>query len=410
MPARELLLIFLNRKMFVLLVMGFSSGLPLALTGSTLQAWMKESGFDLKTIGIFSLIGLPYTIKFLWAPLLDLINIPVLGKRRGWICISQISLCFLIYTLSISSTQGNTYLIALIALLIAFFSATQDIAVDAYRAEILAEHERGPGASISNLGYRLAMITSGAIALILAEHLSWSQVYNIMALIILLSTLIHVLATEPIPSGLKPKNIQDAVIIPLKDFFLRRHSLEVLLFILIYKIDIVMAVALTTPFMIEIGFSKSEIGAISKGVGMIASIAGSLVGGALYPKLGLKKSLLYFGIIQGFSTLSFALLAIVGHNSYVMAFAVGFENFCAGLATTPFIALLMSYCNPGFAATSFALLSSFSAISRVFAGAPTGWLVDAVGWIYFFIFCALSAIPGIILLIKRYDSWMIDQK
>ena len=402
--------VFLNRKMFVLLVMGFSSGLPLALTASTLQAWMKEKGFDIKTLGLFSLIGLPYTVKFIWAPILDLITIPILGKRKGWILLCQIILTCLIFLLSSYGSYSNVYTISIIAILIAFFSATQDIAVDAYRTEILDEKERGTGASVSNLGYRLAMITSGAIALILAESLPWETVYNYMAAVLLVSSLIYFIASEPNSSHKSPKSFNQAVVIPFRDFFLRKYSLEVLLFILIYKIDIVMAVALTTPFMMEIGFSKSEIGAITKGVGMVASIIGSLVGGALYPFIGLKKSLLYFGIIQGLSTLSFALLALVGNNSFVMAFAVGFENFCAGLATTPFIALLMSFCNPGFAATSFALLSSFAAISRVFAGAPTGWLVESVGWVYFFIICAISAIPGIYLIYKRFDLWQIGIK
>ncbi len=389
--------------------MGFSSGLPLALTGSTIQAWMKEENISLEVIGLFSLVGLPYTLKFLWAPLLDLSGIKIfgyeLGKRRSWILLSQVSLSLLVFVLSLLNPSSHSFYLACVALMIAFMSATQDIVIDAYRTEVLVEKERGAGASISNLGYRLAMITSGAIALMLADILPWPKVFMIMSGLLLGCSIVNFFAEEPIAVKVGPKTINQAVLIPLKDFFTRVGSIEILVFILIYKIDIVMAVALTTPFMMEMGFSKTEIGAVTKGIGMLASIAGSLCGGALYPKLGLKKCLLYFGMIQGVSTLTFSVLALSGKNTWIMAFAVGFENFCAGLATTAFIALLMKLCNPGYAATSFALLSSFASVSRVFAGAPTGWLVSYFGWVNFFVVCALSAIPGLLLLVYRFDHW-----
>ncbi len=393
-----------NRKLLLLGGLGFSSGLPLALTGGTFQAWLKDGGIDLKTIGLLSLVGLPYTLKFLWAPIFDVYHFPFLTKRRGWIFVSQILLFLAIAIFGFLSPSDDTFFILLVALVIAFLSATQDIVIDAYRTEVLTPDERGMGASLSNLGYRLAMIVSGAVALVLADLIAWPFVFLLMSLCLLACSFFTFFSKEELVT-VAPKSLNQAIIIPFKDFFSRVESLEVLFFILIYKVDIVMAVALTTPFMMEIGFSKTEIGAVTKGVGLVASILGSICGGLLYPKLGLKKCLIYFGIIQGFSTLSFSLLAYTGNNSLVMAFAVGFENFCAGLATTPFIAFLMACCNPGFAATSFALLSSFAAVSRVFAGAPTGYLVGIFGWVDFFIFCSLTAIPGVALVYYRFDKW-----
>ena len=391
--------------MLILLGFGFSSGLPLALTGGTLQAWMKDEGVDLKTIGLFSLVGLPYTLKFIWAPLLDSINLPFLGKRRGWILSTQFILVLLLLALSSLAPATNAYLIAIVSLMIAFMSASQDIVIDAYRTEVLLSEERGAGSAVSNLGYRLAMIVSGAVALILADHMPWPSVFVVMAGILGICSLQTFFSPEPSSIPKSSISLRQAVVVPFKDFLSKIGAIEILIFILIYKIDIVMAVALTTPFMKEIGFSNSEIGTVTKGIGMVASILGSLAGGYFYSKLGLKRCLIYFGIIQGFSTLTFSLLALVGKNIWVMAFAVGFENFCAGLATAPFIAFLMGFCNPGYAATSFALLSSFAAVSRVFAGAPTGWLVTQFGWVQFFVVCALTSIPGVLLLVWRFDRW-----
>lgn len=323
--------------------------------------------------------------------------------------ITQAFLVLLIIGLGFSNPAKQPLLVAFLAFMIAFFSASQDIAIDAFRTELLASEERGAGASVSNFGYRLAMIVSGAIALILADHLPWSQVYALMALLVGIGILASFFADEPAVEIRPPLSIRDAVMHPLTQFFQRKGAILILIFILIYKIDIVMAVALMTKFMMELGFTKTEIGAVTKTVGMISAIVGSLCGGALYARLGLKRSLWYFGIIQGFSTLSFAVLAEVGKNSLVMAGAVGFENFCAGLATAPFIALLMSLCDKRYTATQYALLSSFAAVSRVIAGAPTGYLVLAMGWTPFFILCALTAIPGLLMIHLFYDSWEIEK-
>lgn len=393
-----------------MLAMGFASGLPLALTGGTLQAWMTEGGIDIKVLGAFSLVGLPYTLKFLWAPLMDRYVPPFLGKRRGWMLISQLFLMGSIAYLGSLHPGQNTVMIAFAATLVAFWSASQDIAIDAYRAEYLTSAERGAGASVSNLGYRLAMLTSGALALILADHLSWQQVYWLMAAILLMGMLATTLGPEPKGEIFVPKSTRQLIIDPFKDFIKRKYSLEILAFIVLYKVDIVMATALTTKFMLDLGFTKTEIGAITKTVGITASIVGSLVGGVLYTKLGLRGSLWIFGIIQGLSTLSFSLLAEVGKNNLLMAWVCGFENFCAALSTAPFIAFLMALCNKRYTGTHFALFTSFAALARVFAGTPTGFLQEHLGWTYFFVVCAITALPALAILKARYSLWELDEE
>lgn len=401
----------------MVLLTGFSSGLPLALTGSTLQAWMKNEGVDLGTIGMFSLVGLPYTLKFLWAPLMDRFQLPILGRRRGWMLLTLIALMAAVAALGTLDPKTNLLGVVCVAFLITFLSASQDIAIDAYRTELLTSEQRGAGSSVSNLGYRLAMLTSGALALILADHLPWNQVYLLMAAFHTIGIVAVLLSPEPAvvetkttlaPGTSHWRQLGNSYLEPLKQFFSRCGAIEILIFVLIYKLDIVLAVALTTPFMLELGFSKTEIGAVTKGVGLFAGIIGSLAGGAWYAKLGLKKSLWIFGIVQGLSTLSFSVLAVVGKDNTVMAAVVGFENFCAGLATAPFIAFLMCLCDKRFTATQYALLSSFAAVTRVIAGAPTGFIAKALGWPWFFVFCAFTAIPGLVLIYFRFDDWKVE--
>ncbi len=405
---KHYLQIFASTRMLLMLLMGFSSGLPLALTGGTFQAWMSNSGIDIKTIGLFSLVGLPYTLKFVWAPLMDRYVPEILGRRRGWMLITQLALVAAIFTLVQANPQTQLSLVALLALCLAFFSASQDIVIDAYRTELMSAEERGAAAAISNLGYRLGMLASGALALGLADRLAWNIVYRLMAILMMVGILATLLAPEPGVEAPPPKSLNEAVAQPFLQYFNRRGALEILAFIIIYKLDIVMASALTTPFMLGLGYSKTEIGFVTKGVGMAASIVGSLVGGVYYTKWGTKRSLIWFGIIQGLSTLSFGLLAAVGYNNTVMAGVVGFENFCAGLATAPFIAFLMSLCDKRFTATQYALLSSLAAVSRVIAGAPTGFLVAALGWQVFFVICAFLALPGLLLLHYRFAYWLSD--
>ena len=289
-----------SRRLLAVLVLGFSSGLPLALSGSTLQAWMKTEDVDLTVIGLFSLVGLPYALKFLWAPLMDRFTPPFLGRRRGWILITQIAVMISVMLLALvkpSQFPGTT---AFFALLVAFFSASQDIVIDAYRTDVLAESELGPGAGLHITGYRLAMLISGALALLLSDKISWKLVYFIMAFTMVIGLIATVLAPEPTVQVKPPHSIREATVLPLVEFLKRRGAYEILAFILLYKLDVVLATALTTPFMMEMGFSRTDIGLVTKGFGLAATIIGSLAGGFLMPKFGMKRGLLFFGFFKAF--------------------------------------------------------------------------------------------------------------
>lgn len=395
--------VFASFKMFVVLILGFSSGLPLGLTSGTLQAWMKTENIDLGTIGLFSLVGIPYTLKFIWSPLMDRYVPPLLGRRRGWILLSQFGLIITIIALGFSDPKLTPEYIAFFAVCVAFFSASQDIAVDAYRAEILEEDELGAGASLYIMGYRLAMIVSGALALILADHLSWSTVYLIMALCMTIGIIGSLLGPEP-KNNLPPKSLGEAIYRPFVEFFKRAGAVEMLIFILIYKVDVAFAMALTTPFMMDLGFTKTDIGAVLKGVGMIATIGGTLLGGALLSKWKIKKSLWIFGILQALSGFSFFILAKLGHNYPMMMAAICVENVCSGLATAAFTAFMMNLCDKRFTATQYALLTSFMAITRIMVQTPSGYIAKGLGWEMYFIISILISIPGLLLL-TRYDKW-----
>ena len=391
--------------MFLMLLMGFSSGLPLALTGTggTLQAWMTDEGVDLKTVGIFAIMGLPYALKFLWAPFIDRFSLPFLGLRRGWMLITQLFCIALVLLTTLLSPANQIGLVAWMALLLAFVSASQDIVIDAYRAETLAEQERGAGAAVSILGYRLGMLASGAIALILADILSWRLVYSFVALMLLSGVIATALAPEPHDSR-QARSLSQALIEPFRQFFSRRGSLEILVFVVLYNLGYVMAVALLTRFLMDLGFSKTDIGFVAKTFGLIASILGALTAGAVLARISLYRALLLFGVLQIFSVLGFALLASMGQNFYLMAAAIGLENFCAGMSTAALAAMLMGLCNKGSSATQYALLTSLTAVARTFAGAATGFMAVYLGWTMFFIVCALMAVPALIL-VTRFPRW-----
>lgn len=397
--------VFVSRMMFLMLLMGFSSGLPLALTGTggTLQAWMTDEGVDLKTVGIFAIMGLPYALKFLWAPFIDRFSLPFLGLRRGWMLITQLLCIALVLLTTLLSPANQIGLVAWMALLLAFVSASQDIVIDAYRAETLAEQERGAGAAVSILGYRLGMLASGAIALILADILSWRLVYSFVALMLLSGVIATALAPEPHDSR-QARSLSQALIEPFRQFFSRRGSLEILVFVVLYNLGYVMAVALLTRFLMDLGFSKTDIGFVAKTFGLIASILGALTAGAVLARISLYRALLLFGVLQIFSVLGFALLASMGQNFYLMAAAIGLENFCAGMSTAALAAMLMGLCNKGSSATQYALLTSLTAVARTFAGAATGFMAVYLGWTMFFIVCALMAVPALIL-VTRFPRW-----
>lgn len=393
--------LFLNRRVLAVLFLGFSSGLPLALSGGTLQAWLTVEGVDIKTIGLFTLVGLPYTLKFLWSPLLDRFVVPLFGRRRGWVFVFQLVLFASIFAMSLISPVKTPWILALFAFGLAFASSSQDIVVDAYRTEVLREKERGLGAAVSVTGYRVAMLVSGALALILSEILGWRLTYMIMAGLMLVGMLATWLGPEPEDPGTPPKTLKEAIGGPLIEFFSRQGAWMMLALIILYKLGDAFAGSLTTSFLIRgVGFSVGEVGAINKGMGLAATIIGALFGGALMARLRLFRSLLLFGILQAVSNLSFMVLALMGKSYAMMVFTIAFENLAGGMGTAAFVAFLMALCNHNFTATQFALLSALASLGRVYVGPVSGILVNDFGWLIFFLITFLAAIPGLILLWK----------
>ena len=401
---REFFELYGNRRVMTMLGLGFSSGLPLALTGSTLQAWMTVEKVDLSLIGLFSLVGLPYTVKVAWSPLLDRFAPPWLGRRRGWIVISQVLLACGIALLGFSSPQKMPGLLAFLALTVAFLSASQDIVVDAYRADVLSTRELGAGAATAVTGYRLAMIVSGAMALILSDHLPWRMVYATMAILMLCNTAITFAAPEPAERVIPPRTLAEAVWQPLASYFKRSGAIEMLAFIMVYKLGDALAAAMTTPFLLDLGFTRTDVGTVNKAFGLVSTIFGTLAGGGVVARMGINRSLWVFAFLQAFSNLAFAGLALVGKNYAVLVAAIGIENICGGMGTAAFIAFLMSLCDKRFTATQYALLSSLMAVARVLAGVPTGFMVKGLGWPLFYGVSVLGAIPGILLL-PRFAPW-----
>jgi PAT family beta-lactamase induction signal transducer AmpG len=396
--------VIFSRRMFVAFIMGFASGLPLLLTITVLQAWMKEEGVDLTVIGIMSLVGIPYTVKFLWAPVMDRFIIPFLGRRRGWLLIAQIALICSIAGLGFTNPGKNPWLVAFAAFFVTFFSASQDIVIDAYRREDLSDEELGLGSSLYVNGYRVGMLLASGGGLIMADHMSFTMVYLIMAVCMLPGVITTLLTPEPIVTAGTPKTMKEAVLNPLVDYFKRKGAILILAFILLYKIGDAMAGAMTTPFYLDIGFTKTEIGTIVKLFGFWATIIGGLVGGVLMLRLKINRSLWIFGFLQAVSTAGFALLARIGHNIPALAGVIAFENLSSGMGTAAYVAFIASITNKKFTATQYALLSSLVGVPRVLASAPTGYLAKNIGWVGFFIFCTLIAIPGILLLMK-FAPW-----
>jgi MFS transporter, PAT family, beta-lactamase induction signal transducer AmpG len=393
--------LFLNRRVLAVLFLGFSSGLPLALSGGTLQAWLTVEGLDIKTIGLYTLVGLPYTLKFIWSPLLDRFTVPLLGRRRGWIIVSQFLLFGCIFAMGLISPLDEPWMLAILAFCLAFASSSQDIVIDAYRTEVLKDRERGLGAAVSVTGYRIAMLVSGALALILSDFLGWRLTYMIMASLMFVGMVAVLLGPEPEKSGTPPKSLSEAIGGPFKEFFSRDKALMMLALIVFYKLGDAFAGSLTTSFLIRgMGFSVGEVGAINKGMGLAATIVGALYGGFLMARLGLFRSLLLFGVLQAVSNLSFMVLAFIGKNYAMMVFTIGFENLAGGMGTAAFVAFLMALCNYNFTATQFALLSAFASLGRVFVGPFSGDLVANFGWLIFFFVTFIAAIPGILLLVK----------
>jgi PAT family beta-lactamase induction signal transducer AmpG len=390
--------------MLVAFLMGFSGGLPLLLTIGVLQAWMKEGGVDLTWIGMITLVQIPYTWKFLWAPFLDRFIPPFLGRRRGWLLMSQIALMASIVALGYSDPVRNILMMVVAAVLVAFFSATQDIVIDAYRREDLPDEELGLGSSMYVYGYRLGMLLAGGGGMILADAIPFSQVYFIMALCLLPGVVTTLLTPEPkVVAGL-PQTMKEAVINPMVDYFSRSGAIWILTFILLYKIGDTMASAITTPFFLEIEFSKTEIGTVVKFFGTAATLTGAALGGLLLLKLGINRGLWIFGILQALSTAGFAVLARIGYNISMLAGVIAFENLSSGMGTAAFVAFMASITNKKFTATQYALLTSLMGLPRALASSVTGVVAKNFGWENFFILCTLIAIPGMLLLLK-FAPW-----
>lgn len=389
-------------RMLIMLLMGYSAGLPLLLTGGTLQAWMTDEKVDLTAIGMVSLIGMPYVLKFLWAPLLDRFQIPVLGRRKGWMVIFQALIVLSIFGLSMSNPQTQLTQVIGWAFLIALFSASQDVVLDAYRREIMPDEELGLASSLYVNGYRLAMLVSGAFALYLADQVSWDKVYQYMALLMVPAILFTIIAPKETHHVKIPSNLKEAVVGPLKDFFMRKGAWTVLLFILLYKVGDSMAANMTTPFILNMGYSKTDMATVAKGVGLIATIIGGLVGGVMMLRFNMKWSLICFGILQAVSTLGFSILPSMPMQLTSLAIVVAFENLASGMGTSAYAAYMASLTNKQFTATQYALLTALMGIPRVILASPTGKMAEIMGWEMFFVVCTVVAIPGLLLLIPVF--------
>lgn len=401
MPERaSTLKTILSSRMLVMLLTGFASGLPLLLTGSTLQAWLTDEKIDLSTIGLFALVGLPYTIKFLWSPVLDRVVPPFLGRRRGWMLILQVIAAISIATLGLLHPATNPWLLAAVAVAVTFFSASQDVVFDAFRRESLPDKELGLGTSVFIGGYRLAMLVSGALALALADRIPWRSVYLIMAGCMVVGIVTTLLCDEPEVEAPPPRTLTEAVVEPFLEFFRRPGALWILAFILFYKLGDQMASALTTPFVLSLGFTKTELAAIAKVFGMGALIAGGLLGGILMLRIGIKRSLWIFGGAQVLGILTFAVLATAGRVPALLATTIVAENLAFGMGGAAYAAFMASVTNKRFTATQYALFSSLLGAVRVFTAAPSGFLARATGWTGYFLLCAVLTIPGLLILFK----------
>lgn len=393
--------VFRSRKMAALLLLGFSSGLPLYLVSKTLQAWMTQAEVDLTTIGLFSLVSLPYSLKFFWSPFLDRFVPPFLGRRRGWLVLTQIGLTVAIAAMALQQPQVALQLLAINALIIAFLSATQDIAFDAYRTDVLAEPELGAGAAVAVLGYRIALLVTGSLALILADRMPWPVVYLLLSGLMGIGLVTAFWAPEPTEQAPPPASLDQAIVLPFVEFFQRSgmgQGILVLIFIVLYKLGDAFVGNMATPFLLATGFTQTDIGAIQGGMGLVATIVGVLAGGAALSKIGVNRSLWVFGGLQAVSNLVYFVLAQIGQDYPFMVLAINVENFCAGLGTAAFVAFLMSLCNQRFSATQYALLSSLMAVSRDILVAPAGQIAKTMGWPSFFLLTLVAALPGLLLL------------
>ncbi|QFY43446.1 AmpG family muropeptide MFS transporter [Candidatus Methylospira mobilis] len=404
-PAAVWYRIYFTRRILGAFFTGFYGGLPLLLTGSVLQAWLKQEGVDLATIGLYALVGLPYTLKFLWAPVFDRYRIRHYGRRRGWLILTQAALALALALLAFSQPALHPILLAGLALLVTFFSASQDTLIDAWRRESLSDYEQGLGASFYVNGYRLGMLLASGGGLILADLWGFTFVYLLMAAVMLSGAMVSLILPEPEEAGHRPKRFAAAVIQPFIQFFERQDAWWILLFILLYKMGDTIAGQMSTPFYLDMGYSKTEIGAIVKLFGFWATLIGGFVGGTLILRVGIYRALWQFGILQAFSTAAFAALTQIPPQLPALGAVICFENLSAGMGTAAFVGFMASQTDRRFTATQYALLSSLMGVPRVLIAAPSGWMASSLGWWWFFLGCSLLAIPGLLLLI-RFRNWL----
>lgn len=426
--------VLLQRNMLINFVLGFSSGLPLLLTSKTLQAWLSDASIGLSVIGLFTLVGLPYTLKFLWAPIFDRFSLPFLGRRRGWLLVLQLALAAAILLVAVTPPNGSVPLserlpaflvdfltwlhkdlptsqlsLTLIGacFLVCFLSASQDIVVDAFRRESLKDDELGMGSTVYVYGYRIAMWISGGLSFMLADALSWPVVYAIMALLMGVGIGATLAAEEPKIEGVPPRTFNDSVVLPLKEFFSRSgvlSALTVLVFILLYKVGDTMAGAMATPFYKAIGFTNLEIGAIAKTFGLVSALVGGFIGGAVILKIGIQRALILGGVLQAASTACFALLATIGPSKVALAWVIAFEDITGAMGTAAFAAFMAAQTNKRFTAFQYAILTSLMGVPRTFIAAPTGIWAENLGWQSYFLLCTVVAAPGLLLLLLMLKS------
>ena len=395
--------ILFNRKMVTCIFLGFTSGLPLYVLIQLVPAWLRSHGVDLATIGLFALVSLPYTWKFLWSPLMDRYKLPFLGRRRGWALITQVGLLFAIAALGRFDPSVSLQAIVATVFVISLFGASQDIVIDAYRRELLADDELGTGTSFFINAYRLSSLVPGSLALILSDHLPWAAVYWITAGFMGVGIITTFIIKEVSDDALAPSTLREAVIDPFVEFFGRdgiRAGLAILAFMFLYKLGDNMATALATPFYLDMGFSRTEIGSIAKIAALWSSIAGGIIGGVVMLKASINKALWIFGFVQMFTILGYVWLSTVGHHPMGLFIVVSGEYLGVGLGAIALTAYMARETSKAFTATQFALFSSFIAIPRTFANASTGFIIEAIGYTQFFVVCTLVAIPGMLLLFK----------
>ncbi len=393
----------LNRRMLICIFTGFTSGLPLYVLFQLVPGWLRVEGVGLAEIGFFALVQFPYTWKFLWSPVMDRFTLPFLGHRRGWMLITQLALLIGIGAMGFTKPDLSIWIVAYLAAAVAFFSASQDIVLDAYRRELLPDVELGLGNSIHVQAYRFSGLVPGALGFILADHFAWHVVFVIIAAFMLIGIVFTLVIDEAIAEPTPPQTMRDAVIEPFRDFIGRSGigpALLVLSFLFLYKLGDNMATALQSPFFIDVGFTLTQIGAISKTAGLVAANIGTIVGGLIMVKLSINRALWVFGFVQVVSILGFATLAAVGANPWLLGGVVAFEYLGVGLGAAALVAFMARTANPAFAATQLALFTALASVPRVFANAVTGVIVESVGWTNFFLLCTLLAIPGMLLLFK----------